>query len=862
MANGNVSIQTSGGGSTLGVISASGYGLSFLNPLYRYANLTLPYSPNDPGLSFTYDNSSLAPTVLLYARFFNLLNEASVPLVVNVGTSAFAVTGGPAASGAADCLDVRAFGAVGDGVADDTAAIQAALNQAYSNFLGNQIAAGTSSSQASRPVQSVPAHIENGSGTKLQFVLQGTPTLGNTFILTFCAFDYGAGPNSPDTPQVSDNRGGVWQLDGVGQNGEVLLYVYHAQVAAAAGTTVTIQMQRLQFNSFIGGVCAEFSGLLSPVTIDGSVAAVEGHGSFTPPSLPPSNKGDLAIYSVVFTGANGFTPVPPGDFTLVGSQLTPRPNGLNGALPVTAMAYKNWSGKTTINSSWSSPSFLYDGAAVIVAYRQVPLPPGPPGKTVVCIPNGVSCMVSPQPNFDHPRSDPVWIYSTGFTAGYGHSSFGYSLVMSDGVTLRIDGSIVANPNVNGSAIPGNAGGEFGWVLITNSAWLLNTSLAKQLVQPDDFVTEYNGFAPIIPWSSYIAGAAFNEGPRNTGIKVTGSGKVYLNGQIQANLPVDTVVPPSGFEPMGFVRFICVDNSTIENLELINPWSIAIQWGHSEGAVVSNLYIHDAPAQGGEFGTVGGGIIEMDMLRNSKITNNRILSCPNSIGISDYAGYQNVVFGNSIDNCFSGYLYYDMGFEWTWVFGAPMVNGVPQPSYKGASYTSVTHNTEISQNKATNCKTSQPFPQALYDSGSDGFGFFSGYGKVLTQMGPLPVLGTSFHDNIATGNSTDVFYGSLTAFRSFANNTFSGGTLGGSGGGVVSVSNGQNTVTGETPTGVINGVNKIFVLAHVPTSLAVYLNGLLQYPGTDYTVSGNAITLAVAPNSGSVLTVNYSYTSGS
>src|SRR5271155_4533377 len=94
MAIGNVTIQPAGGGNVLGVIQTSGDGVYFPTVLYRYANLTLPYSPNDPGLTFTYDNSSLAPTVLLYARFFNLLNEASqTPLIVNVGTSAFVVTG-------------------------------------------------------------------------------------------------------------------------------------------------------------------------------------------------------------------------------------------------------------------------------------------------------------------------------------------------------------------------------------------------------------------------------------------------------------------------------------------------------------------------------------------------------------------------------------------------------------------------------------------------------------------------------------------------------------------------------------------------------------------------------------------------
>ncbi len=118
---GDVVIQA--GGNTIGVISASGTGeTSFLDVLYRYANLTLPYNPQDPGLSYSYDNSSLAADVLLNARFFNLLNEPSTPLVVNAGTS-----------GLGECLDPRNFGAVGDGIANDTAAVQAAFNKARDN---------------------------------------------------------------------------------------------------------------------------------------------------------------------------------------------------------------------------------------------------------------------------------------------------------------------------------------------------------------------------------------------------------------------------------------------------------------------------------------------------------------------------------------------------------------------------------------------------------------------------------------------------------------------------------------------------------------------------------------------------------
>jgi hypothetical protein len=128
MPAGTISI-VSVSGSVVGSIPATGTQLSFANILYRYASLSLPYSPNDPGLSYTYDNSTLAPSVILFARFFNLLNETSLTFQVDVGSAAANL------QSTATCLDPRMFGAIGDGVADDTVAVQAALDQARANVL-------------------------------------------------------------------------------------------------------------------------------------------------------------------------------------------------------------------------------------------------------------------------------------------------------------------------------------------------------------------------------------------------------------------------------------------------------------------------------------------------------------------------------------------------------------------------------------------------------------------------------------------------------------------------------------------------------------------------------------------------------
>jgi pectate lyase-like protein len=892
---GNVTIEPAGGGNVLGVILASGDGVFFPTVLYRYANLTLPYSPNDPGLTFTYDNSSLAPTVLLYARFFNLLNEASqTPLIVNVGTSAFVITGAVSTSGSANCLNVQSFGAAGDGVTDDTAAIQKALNQAYQNYLGNQIASQVVSSKASQPVQTITGVVANGSSPSLTLSLPVPPTIGNTLVLSFAAFDYGGGPGAPATPTVTDNTGqgisGAWTNAASQANGELLLYTFYAQVRVAALTTVTINLPQLQFNSYIAGVLTEYTSVLTPVKIDGTNGTVVPPTTFLAPQLPATENGDLIVYATVLSDANGVAQTPPGDFTTVASQVVIRPNGLNGALPVLATAYKNWTGATATgaNENWTSPAG-YDGAALMVAFRQVPLAAAPPGITTVCIPAGLRCVVTPQA-IDRPIPAAPWqVTRTGTFPKYGPMA--YSLVISDGVTLEIDGALIASPNASTLSLAASGGINrelnvaLGWALLTNSAWLLNTTLGVQLVTP-----KIGNALPVLPWNAYLNGLAFNEGGRNKGITVTGSGQVILNGQIQASLPLAS--PPNrnliqstayGLSPMLFARFYCVDNSTIENLEIISPWGIAIEWGHSNVAEISNLYIHDAPSQqtvqailysqayGGDgFPVVADGILTMDMLRMSQLLNNKIQNCPTSAGIVDGCGYQDTISGNLIDNCYSGYLYIDEGFEFVWVFGVPYVAGVPTPSYEGQTYTAVTQNSQITENTITNCSTAVPFVSisgqvgSSYlietDSGSDGFGFMSGawaviYGALGTDASAIPVTGVSLQDNIADGNMTDLFYGPLTAFRSLSNNTF--------GTGPSQVSNGTNTVTGETPSGNPNGTNTIFTLQHVPIAgtLSLFLNGLLEY-STDYTLSGNQITFVVPPSAGSNLAANYQYQSGS
>jgi hypothetical protein len=77
--------------------------------------------------------------------------------------------------------------------------------------------------------------------------------------------------------------------------------------------------------------------------------------------------------------------------------------------------------------------------------------------------------------------------------------------------------------------------------------------------------------------------------------------------------------------------------------------------------------------------------------------------------------------------------------------------------------------------------------------------------------------------------------------------------------------GAYIVDDEIPSGAINNSNVLFTLANTPnpsTSVKVFLNGQKLVPGTDFTVSGDEITMAVAPQTDidhtDVITVDYRY----
>lgn len=65
--------------------------------------------------------------------------------------------------------------------------------------------------------------------------------------------------------------------------------------------------------------------------------------------------------------------------------------------------------------------------------------------------------------------------------------------------------------------------------------------------------------------------------------------------------------------------------------------------------------------------------------------------------------------------------------------------------------------------------------------------------------------------------------------------------------------------GETPAGAVDGVNKVFTWASAPnpaSSLMVFVNGVKQEQGGDYTHTGSTTTFVTAPPVGTILTGSY------
>ncbi len=83
-----------------------------------------------------------------------------------------------------------------------------------------------------------------------------------------------------------------------------------------------------------------------------------------------------------------------------------------------------------------------------------------------------------------------------------------------------------------------------------------------------------------------------------------------------------------------------------------------------------------------------------------------------------------------------------------------------------------------------------------------------------------------------------------------------GLFGGGGGG----GGGSTTFFQEQPAGTVDGVNVTFTLANPPTAftnLILWVDGVVQYQTTEYTLSSSTITMIAAPTAGQTLWAFYS-----
>jgi hypothetical protein len=73
--------------------------------------------------------------------------------------------------------------------------------------------------------------------------------------------------------------------------------------------------------------------------------------------------------------------------------------------------------------------------------------------------------------------------------------------------------------------------------------------------------------------------------------------------------------------------------------------------------------------------------------------------------------------------------------------------------------------------------------------------------------------------------------------------------------------GSTYVDAAVPTGAINGINNVYTITQAPSpvdSIRVFVNGVLQLKGTDYTLATTTITFVTAPPVSAALTVWYRF----
>jgi hypothetical protein len=864
-------VTISAGGTTLGLISASGSEASFTTALYKYANLTLPYNPNDPGLQYTYNNSTLSTQVFLAASFFNLLNEPSNPVIFDVGTSVFSVS----VSGQyLECLDVRQFGAVGDGVTDDTAAIQAALNQAASNYQAIVAALGAQQLGFSGNVAGFgPTKVCIPSG----LVCIVTPTWDDQ----------------------RDRSGPSWT------DNSLVTYAYNAYPSTGGGngvgnlqfTTGNPNYPLLYIRQYVPGMACLLMDDGVTLEIDGTVKI--GRTSTTDAYLRANFK--IAVWAI--QSKNAFIQ---GPFATVSSDGQPVPE------PVPYSWFQLLSAVSTTDPTTGGSGFeigprnsdiLITGVGGIDCsgdlYQTYP---------TVSLPAFVTTSAVCFCKCDNSEVNNISITNfVGTGVYYGHSVGAkiQNLRLSDSFSNAIwnpayiaPGAIMCDV-LRSSAVFQNFGQNL-------AAGMITLALCQHMEVTNNKLQQSGSqYSPMIASRSVsmMYGWALNE-DFNTDTDTSYNSVTFIRGAIWQPNTIYELFPyvcptvtytNSRTNPDGTDFYAQFISQGLPDSGGFGYYAVGISgpteptWPAREAS--GSGTVNDAVVTvTGEFLGNGGDqefdgsrnldfftfapvldVTDLQVFRNAEllsIDTDYTFTAPNDITFVSAPADADVISVN-----------YTTQIAWTSdSFGVILdARGIPQndtqnpydaavepPHYgRGFRFT----NNVITDN---DCLTAIQFAglnSALFSQNyiarstiSDGdpailelfdLSFMNPYFP-YTDSAHTAIVDNTIINQDGTPGTIETNTPTLTIDNPQLNpNTITrGGTT----------QNFFNIVQGETPGGAINGSNVTFTLVNTPQTgtLELFLNGLLLTPTTDYSVTGNTITMVVAPNSGSVMIANYEY----
>lgn len=391
------------------------------------------------------------------------------------------------------------------------------INYSYDGGIAGGVAAITgdttftpkliSQNQASTPVgahsfaaaQHVSGFVANSNGAgiagTLKLTFPSTITAGHGILLCLEAFNYGS------TPVVTDNHNNLYQLVRSVTDGEVNQYTYLVPSAVAGTTTITINTaNQSNHNSHMVGIALDMFGT---TTVDVTGSNFSQVSPFNTGTVNTTNTNDVILsYATNFLSA-AVAPTAPSGYTLVTSQVVSQPNGLNGADPVSALAFKIVGATGVQTPSWTQGA--WNGTGITVALKL----------NVTYILGQTQLQVA--------FTKPV---TTGDTLIVAVEAFGYTVppVLSDGQTntYTLQGSSAngLNKTYIYSAIAGSSGANT--VTIKSSGPSANSYM----------------FASIMDWQGFLSPVTLDGAAASNAASFNNSAPT---GQVEPTLPSDLII---------------------------------------------------------------------------------------------------------------------------------------------------------------------------------------------------------------------------------------------------------------------------------------------------------------------------------